>query len=1583
MSLFNSVSSNNTNNTTVTDAEYSASVRSSKISNSWIPTESKLSRGKKGQIQRIFTGEPLNNLCNVYTYNETTKLWYHENTIQGDPNRNGPVLYPPTSLSSNTSTIGGITYTTTNSVSTPQTGSNGYFTDSTNIDSYKAFGPVNTESWKSQTGNPIQSYPQYNNGNFGLPPGWVDGSFNGYQGIGGVSGEWIKIQLSTAIQPSNFRLQKNGIYNNEPATMTILGSNDDTNWTNLGNFTNSTAPLPALEDWIDTLTISNTYTYFAFVFTSRRTTNWTSGGVYPNYFRDPEYIEIYSLCLFTSYPSEDFGRSLDGTDNADMVAIGAPGTWFGSVSNITGYARVFTKDSSGNGWTQRGSQVSQTGGFGHSVALSQYDGNILVVGAPFYNTLTLQNGTAPAFDTGSGNYPTVDINYYNTPVSEGKVYIYKWNGSNYTLQQTLNSPSSPLSSSVIQPSWKGFYFGFSLGVTDIGDKIIIGEPSFRNIWSVIDQETTSAFHTGNAHVYDNVSVLSGGTTWTSNVSITSIIGITGINGGSRNHDFYPTKIRWGDAVGTSVDINRAGTRILAGAPANYGSLPESDDRIELAGRILTFDWDPINGVWKGMGLDDYSQHINGFKKYILQGWSTRFDGSGRRIISGCKAGVVWISVIEPSNNSGIVNVFDWNGDNWVIFPNETIEVLNYNVNSNLYVMTLHLFGESISVDGEGEMIAIGKSEHHYSIITPPSGGLRPNEFSVNNITYIGGATTTVAGSDSQVDTGGSNVWVYNIAQSMVVKGNVTVGGYIQGTGISIGANDNSDTSRKSIYFGGTKGDNKYEFSVIENRVYENLEKSELLLYKGGDGFDHDNIYNETAGEIEPGPDRIRLKSSQICFDLKPEDDRTLDNTTIKMQENSDGTATLGINLSASVLPSEALDVVGKIKSRYGFIGPGTLLTGISLDHVNLAYSPKLNNYGSASSSSYWGEAVVGPSLSYPQVSLTNSDISESEPRLVTSTYTRFALRASYNANYPVYYHYGWIYGSYRSYKVWDGVDLGDYTFFDIGHYLPNTTYYLDVAEKVPGFKGEWLEFTIPERVIVEELDFYVVDRFHLPRAFTFFGTNDGGATYNVIKETRFKQYNWGSDNSWNNMFTRTIDVNVDDPYNTFLIVIHSNSGSQDLTDASGPPLDSRMTINAIRIKAREVTYTSKLKIDNTGKIGILNTNPSHSLDVTGDINVTGGLRANGSSGTSGHVLTSSGGGAMSWTNKFWSLGTVSHPTVTMTSASSGGYVASANSNSSGSDAYYAFNNVIGAESWMDSEWSYTGSPTGTYDGNSYTTYDGSSQSWGQWIQLQVPTSITIDSIKIAPQNFRSANAPTEGKILGSTNGSTWILIHSFTGQTYTDGQYTTISFSNSVAYSYFRLSVERTGGGSGPGPGSLRIGELKFNTASTTDIYYNTGNIGIGTISPAHPLDVVGNINCTGTLSKGSGSFKIDHPLAIMSNTHNLYHSFIEGPQADLIYRGKVDLVNGGASINLDTVSKMTSGTFEALNRNVQCFTSNESDWDAVKGSVSGNILTISCQNASSTANVNWLVIGERKDKHMYDTSWTDDDGFVIPEQLK
>ena len=146
-------------------------------------------------------------------------------------------------------------------------------------------------------------------------------------------------------------------------------------------------------------------------------------------------------------------------------------------------------------------------------------------------------------------------------------------------------------------------------------------------------------------------------------------------------------------------------------------------------------------------------------------------------------------------------------------------------------------------------------------------------------------------------------------------------------------------------------------------------------------------------------------------------------------------------------------------------------------------------------------------------------------------------------------------------------------------------------------------------------------------------------------------------------------------------------------------------------------------------------------------------------------------------------------------------------------------------------------------------------------------------------------------------------------------------------------------------------------------------------------IDRNGGVNIIGSLSKGSGSFKIDHPLK--PDTHHLVHSFVEGPQADLIYRGKVSLVNGKATVNIDEAGRMTEGTFEALNCNVQCFTNNESGWTAVRGRVSGNILTIEAQDESCTDEISWMVIGERCDQHMIDTDWTDENGRVITEPEK
>ncbi len=72
-------------------------------------------------------------------------------------------------------------------------------------------------------------------------------------------------------------------------------------------------------------------------------------------------------------------------------------------------------------------------------------------------------------------------------------------------------------------------------------------------------------------------------------------------------------------------------------------------------------------------------------------------------------------------------------------------------------------------------------------------------------------------------------------------------------------------------------------------------------------------------------------------------------------------------------------------------------------------------------------------------------------------------------------------------------------------------------------------------------------------------------------------------------------------------------------------------------------------------------------------------------------------------------------------------------------------------------------------------------------------------------------------------------------------------------------------------------------------------------------IDSSGNVAIVGTLSKGGGSFKIDHPLD-PANKY-LYHSFVESPDMMNIYNGMIVLdANGEAVVGLPD-------WFEALNR--------------------------------------------------------------------
>jgi hypothetical protein len=115
-----------------------------------------------------------------------------------------------------------------------------------------------------------------------------------------------------------------------------------------------------------------------------------------------------------------------------------------------------------------------------------------------------------------------------------------------------------------------------------------------------------------------------------------------------------------------------------------------------------------------------------------------------------------------------------------------------------------------------------------------------------------------------------------------------------------------------------------------------------------------------------------------------------------------------------------------------------------------------------------------------------------------------------------------------------------------------------------------------------------------------------------------------------------------------------------------------------------------------------------------------------------------------------------------------------------------------------------------------------------------------------------------------------------------------------------------------------------------------------------------GNVNVTGTLSKGGGSFKIDHPLD-PANKY-LYHSFVESPDMMNVYNGNIVLDSAGEAV------VVLPEWFETLNRDFRyqltCIGGFAPVYIAEE--ISGNQFKIG--GGKSGLKVSWQVTGIRHD---------------------
>ena len=168
-------------------------------------------------------------------------------------------------------------------------------------------------------------------------------------------------------------------------------------------------------------------------------------------------------------------------------------------------------------------------------------------------------------------------------------------------------------------------------------------------------------------------------------------------------------------------------------------------------------------------------------------------------------------------------------------------------------------------------------------------------------------------------------------------------------------------------------------------------------------------------------------------------------------------------------------------------------------------------------------------------------------------------------------------------------------------------------------------------------------------------------------------------------------------------------------------------------------------------------------------------------------------------------------------------------------------------------------------------------------------------------------------------------------------------------------------------------------TGPSTITVLPSGNVGLGTLNPSATLQIVGSI------AKSSGTFDISHPL-YPGTSKRLVHSFIEGPRCDLVYRGVTTLLEGTAIVDInkecthDPIGSMDAGTFEVLCTNPQVFLQNNSGFDKLIWSISEGTLTITSDDATSTATVGWMVVAERADPFIKMWERTDTNGLLITQ---
>lgn len=206
----------------------------------------------------------------------------------------------------------------------------------------------------------------------------------------------------------------------------------------------------------------------------------------------------------------------------------------------------------------------------------------------------------------------------------------------------------------------------------------------------------------------------------------------------------------GDRAGNSLSLAEDGRTVAFGASRGD--------------KAYVYRYNPSLGEWRQLGLT-----LEGESSGVDFGYSVALDGTGEKLAVGA-----WRTSIDAGRNNGIVDIFSWDGTQWVLdqqLPGGTLEGFGYSLAfspDNTLLSAGSKFSRGSVGPGHVRVFELNTADDNWSqlgenILGPYAQG----EFGTSvDITRINGTPVFVAGgpiadSDGREDDGVSSVYAYD------------------------------------------------------------------------------------------------------------------------------------------------------------------------------------------------------------------------------------------------------------------------------------------------------------------------------------------------------------------------------------------------------------------------------------------------------------------------------------------------------------------------------------------------------------------------------------------------------------------------------------------------------------------------------------------------------------------------------------------------------------------------------------------------------------------------------------------------------